>query len=72
MVIADPEIFTVSLKGVSYLLLISDGVYERLANSEIGRCFVGVKMEEGIKAVFEMAERRKSEDNRSMVAINCK
>jgi serine/threonine protein phosphatase PrpC len=52
-------------------LLLTDGVYEKLSNSDIAGCFGG-RLEEGIRGVFELAESRRSEDNRSMVVIRCK
>lgn len=39
VVIAEPEIFTLSLKDFSYLLLFTDGVYEKLSNNDISGCF---------------------------------
>jgi protein phosphatase 2C family protein 2/3 len=73
VVIADPEIFTVALKGLTHLLLLTDGVYEKLSNSEIANCFLpAARPEDGIRAVFELAESRRSEDNRSMVAVRFK
>jgi protein phosphatase PTC2/3 len=53
VVIAEPELFTVDLKGLSYLVLLSDGVYEKLSNNDIGGCFKPAsRPEDGVRSVF--------------------
>jgi serine/threonine protein phosphatase PrpC len=39
VVIAEPDLYTIDLKQYTHLVLFTDGIYEKLSNSEIGQCF---------------------------------
>lgn len=71
VLIAEPDVYTLDVKGFSHLLLFSDGIYEKLSNNEIGSLFQAgnVKTEDALRQVFDLAEGRRSEDNRSIIAV---
>lgn len=71
VVIAEPDVYTLEVKGFSHLLLFSDGIYEKLSNTEIGSFFQAgsAKTEDALRQVFDLAEGRRSEDNRSIIAV---